>query len=159
MPGSLPPGRSAPACKKKCIMTAWMGVYPVHVMLCVVVAGHVSSGSDPHVFSHTRSLPGARTMQQFDRDAAASDQLCIKGDIVQAIELGVTACHHGKEKHDAPEASSLRDARADLLKRCILLAQTTSRDEDVDARLHALLERRIFNWLCKSHLLKVFLQS
>ncbi len=96
-------------------------------------------------------------MQQFDRDAAAFNRLCVEGNIEQAIELGLTTCYHGREKNDEPEEACLRDARTDLLTRSALLAQTTTLDEEADARLHALLERRVFNWLCDGEPLEAFL--
>ena len=107
-------------------------------------------GSDPrlHLCSQARQIHHLLAMQQFDRDAAAFDRLVAEGDIGQAVKLGLQICRHNEKHNDKPEEASLRDARADLLTRCVLLAQTADPDEHTYARLYALLAKRVFSWLC-----------
>lgn len=95
-------------------------------------------------------------MDAFDRDAESFNRLCARGDIGDALKRCLTVCQHSR-REAAAEAPNLRDARADLLTKAVLLAQTVQGlDGDLDRQLYALLERRVFNWVGTERELDLF---
>ena len=84
-------------------------------------------------------------MNAFDAQDALVGRLFRDGKTVDAVQEAILACRHvGPEK----EPHALRDARADLLTKIIMVQVHEGCEGEVATREEtALLERRVLNWL------------
>jgi len=84
-------------------------------------------------------------MDVFDESAMKVDRLMNDGKYTEGMELALSACMQKKESGIEP--ANLRDARSDLLLRCLHFAVLHKEElEDFEDRVRGLLDRRIFNW-------------
>ena len=84
-------------------------------------------------------------MDAFDAQDAIIGRLFRDGKTADAVKVSIVACRHlGPEK----EPPALRDARADLLTKVIMVQVHEGCEGEVATREEtALLERRVLNWL------------
>ena len=85
-------------------------------------------------------------MDAFDESAMKVDRLMSSEEkYTEGMELALSACMQKKESGIEP--ANLRDARSDLLLRCLHFAVLHKENlEDFEDRVRGLLDRRIFNW-------------
>jgi len=87
-------------------------------------------------------------MDRFDADMAMFNRMCVEYNIEDAMALCFSQCHHYRSDNAEKEDANLRDARADMLTKCILIAETTEcLSTDKTKELYALLEQRVCTWL------------
>jgi len=100
--------------------------------------------SDQAIESHQQIFRAK--MNAIDADDAIVGRLFRDGKTADAVQKAIQACRHlGPEEQEPP---ALRDARADLLTKIIMVQVHEGCEGEVATREEtALLERRVLNWL------------
>ena len=83
-------------------------------------------------------------MDAFDEIAMKVDRLMNAGKYTEGMELALSACM----QESGIEPANLRDARSDLLLRClhfVVLHKEELQQKDFEDRVRGLLDRRTFN--------------